>query len=262
MIKSGQKIKMINIKDILPNPYQLRRNFNQKELLFLCRSIKNSGMISPVVLRPSLNGYEIICGQRRIIAARMANMESVPAIIIRANDSKCAVMSIEENLCRANLTKYEEAEGFFNLLSYHNIKKDKITNGFFENGAQLARKLQLLRFSEKERYKIEEYKINEDMLSDILKLHDEESRIKVIETIKEQELTKKETAELVRQIQRELSEEGKERKKYEKRKGANTLLYKNTVKNTINLLKRNGARTETDENENEKYIEYRIKVYK
>ena len=206
MIKSGQKIKMINIKDILPNPYQLRRNFNQKELLFLCRSIKNSGMISPVVLRPSLNGYEIICGQRRIIAARMANMESVPAIIIRANDSKCAVMSIEENLCRANLTKYEEAEGFFNLLSYHNIKKDKIINGFFENGVQLARKLQLLRFSEKERYKIEEYKINEDMLSDILKLHDEENRLKVIETIKEQELNQKETAELVRQIQRELSE--------------------------------------------------------
>ncbi len=262
MIHSGQKIKMINIKDILPNPYQLRRNFNQKELLFLCQSIKNSGMISPVVLRPSLNGYEIICGQRRIIAARMANMESVPAMIIRANDSKCAVMSLEENLCRANLTKYEEAEGFFNLLSYHNIKKERVISDFFENGAQLGRKLQLLRFSEKERYKIEEYKIREDMLSDILKLHDEESRLKVIETIKEQELNQKDTARLVRQIQKELSEDGKERKKYEKKKGANTLLYRNTVKNTINLLKRNGARTETEENENEKYIEYRIKVYK
>lgn len=262
MIKSGQKIKMINIKDILPNPYQLRRNFNQKELLFLCQSIKNSGMISPVVLRPSLNGYEIICGQRRIVAARMADMESVPAIIIRANDSKCAFMSIEENLCRANLTKYEEAEGFFNLLSYHNIKKEKIINAFFENGAQLSRKLQLLRFSEKERYKIDEYKIKEDMLSNILKLHDEESRLKVIETIKEQELNQKETSELVRQIQRELSEEGKERRKYEKRKGANTLLYKNTVKNTINLLKRNGARTQVEEKETENCIEYTIKVYK
>ena len=262
MIHSGQKIKMININDILPNPYQLRRNFNQKELLFLCQSIKSSGMISPVVLRPSLNGYEIICGQRRIIAARMANMESVPAIVIRANDSKCAAMSLEENLCRANLTKYEESEGFFNLLSYHHIKKERIISLFFEDGAQLGKKLQLLRFSEKERYKIEEYNIKEDMLSDIIKLHDEESRLKVIETIKEQELNQKETAELVRQIQRELSETGKERRKYEKKKGANTLLYKNTVKNTINLLKRNGARTETEENENEKYIEYRIKVYK
>ncbi len=262
MIRSGQKIKMINIKDILPNPYQLRCNFNQKELLFLCQSIKNSGMISPVVLRPSLNGYEIICGQRRIIAARMVNMESVPAIIIRANDSKCAVMSLEENLCRTNLTKYEEAEGFFNLLSYHNLKKERIISLFLENGAQLGKKLQLLRFSEKERYKIEEYNINEDMLSDILKLHDEESRLKVIETIKEQELTKKETLQLVRQIQRELSEEGKERKKHEKKKGANTLLYKNTVKNTINLLKRNGARTHVEEKETENCIEYTIKVYK
>lgn len=262
MIHSGQKIKMINIKDILPNPYQLRRNFNQKELLFLCQSIKNSGMISPVVLRPSLNGYEIICGQRRIIAARMANLESVPAIIIRANDSKCAIMSLEENLCRANLTKYEEAEGFFNLLSYHNVKKERIISLFCENGVQLGRKLQLLRFSEKERYKIDEYKIKEDMLPDILKLHDEESRLKVIEIIKEQDLNQKEALQLVRQIQKELSEEGKERKKYEKKKGANTLLYKNTVKNTINLLKRNGARTQVEENENEKYIEYSIKVYK
>ena len=144
MIKKVQKIKMIKLKDIIPNPYQIRRKFDRKKLMLLSDSIKQKGVICPITVRLSSGGYEIISGQRRVIASKMAQKEEIPAIIIRANDAECAILSMIENLHRENLTQYEEAEGFFNLISYHRLKKDNLLSDLCMEGGGVNEKIRLL----------------------------------------------------------------------------------------------------------------------
>ena len=114
-MKLSQKIRHIKIGDILPNPYQIRRNFDAASLSELADSIKQNGVLSPIIVRGGVKGYELICGQRRLRAARMAGLAEIPAIIVKAGDAQCAELSMTENLQRQNLSHIEEAEGFFNL---------------------------------------------------------------------------------------------------------------------------------------------------
>ena len=94
MFSTAQKIKMIKTQDISPNPYQARRNFDKDALLNLSLSIKENGMLSPLIVRGFFGGYELICGQRRLRAAIMAGFKEVPAIIIKAKDVQCASLTL------------------------------------------------------------------------------------------------------------------------------------------------------------------------
>ena len=97
---SRQKIKSINVEDIKPNPYQTRRNYNHLKLNSLASSIKEVGILTPLLLRTTTLGYEIISGNRRFRAALMAGLKTVPAIVLFAGDRQCAELSLIENLQR------------------------------------------------------------------------------------------------------------------------------------------------------------------
>ena len=157
-MKVSQKIKRIKINDILPNPYQIRRNFDAMRLSELAESIKENGVLSPVLVRGCIEGYELICGQRRVRAARMAGLDEVPAIVVRAGDAQCAELSMTENIQRQDLSSIEEAEGFFNLMAYHRVKKEKLQKDLSVDFQRINEKIRLLSLSERVRYKIEENK--------------------------------------------------------------------------------------------------------
>ena len=262
MIKKVQKIKMIKLKDIFPNPYQIRRKFDRKKLLLLSDSIKKMGVLCPITVRISDTGYEIISGQRRVIAAKMAQKEEIPAIIIGANDAQCALLSMAENIHRENLTPYEEAEGFFNLISYHRMKKDRLLTEICTESAGVNEKIRLLSLPEKVRYKLEENLIDEKTARQLLRLHDEEKQLEVIEKIKENNLKTAEVETMIREILRAASfSKSKGRRKMLKN-SENIPIYINTVKKTADILKSNGARVEISQNESEKYIEFSLKIAK
>lgn len=264
-MKVSQKIKFIKIKDIFPNPYQIRRSFERNSLFELAESIKINGILSPVILRGSINGYEIICGQRRIRAAEIAGLSEVPAIIVRAGDAECAELSIVENIQRENLSFTEEAEGYFNLMSYHRVKKDKLQRVLSVKSERINEKVQLLNLSEKVRYKIEENNIPEKYARELLKIHDEEKQLDIIENIINDELTYSKLCdrikkELLVMIKNEPLKESAQKSLLAFK--SRLSLYKNTLNKTVEILKSNGAKVKMEEKECDKYSEFVFKIYK
>lgn len=261
MIRTPQKIRMIRIEEISPNPYQTRRNFNAKSLQFLASSIKEVGIISPIIVRTTVKGYELICGQRRLRAASIAGLEYVPAIIVRAGDKQCAQLSIIENLQRDNISVFEEAEGFFNLMSYHRVKKDDMCRNLSLESGRINEKVRLLSLPPSIRYKIEENKIPESVSRELLKLHNEEKQKEILEKIINEDLSRSEVCVLVKQTLRELSQKKNDEKRQKKRI-LNIPLCVNTINKTVELLKKSGANVRIEQSENEKYIEFTLKINK
>ena len=257
MILAPQKIKMINIGDIKPNPYQTRRFFDRKSLEKLSESIKEVGILSPVIVRHSKNGYEIICGQRRLRAASMLGYKEIPAIVVYAGDRQCAQLSIIENVQRENLTVFEEAESYYNFLCYHKLKKEQVTEKLSVDAEKVSDKIKLMSLSSKMRFKIEQNLISEKVAAELIKIRDEEKQSEIVGIIAEEELSLKESLNLIKETARQMMLE-----KNDKKKTINLPLCLNTVKKTVDLLKKNGAKVDFEQNESEKYIEFNLKISK
>ena len=252
---------MIKVEEISPNPYQVRRNFNAIKLQQLADSIKEVGMLSPIIVRTGVKGYEIICGQRRFRAAMLIGMKNIPAIVVRAGDKQCAQLSLVENLQRENLALFEEGEGFYNLMSYHRVKKDVLLKNLSLESGRINEKVRLLSLSTPIRYKIEENDVPEKAARELLKLHDEEKQREILDKIAKEEINTSELPLVIKEMLREMSQ-GASSAKRGRKKVFNLPLCINTVKKTADLLKKSGAKVEMDQKEDEKYIEFSLKITK
>lgn len=265
MVHTSQKIKMIKTSDIIPNPYQTRRRFERTGLERLAASLKEVGMLSPVIVRRSSNGFELICGQRRVRAAKIAQMNEIPAIIVRAGDAQCAQISLIENIQRKNLSFFEEGEGYYNLMVYHRVKKDKLSKALSADSVRISEKVRLLGLSEKTRYKIEENLIAENTARELLRLHNEEKQLKIIEKAVSEGLSHREICHMIKQSIKDMAQNGEKeiRQRIKISSPEEKLsIYINTVKKTVELLKKSGAKVELSQNEAENYSEFVIKIAK
>lgn len=265
MIRVAQKIKMIKIEEIIPNPYQIRRYFERKSLFELADSIKENGVLSPVLVRGGIRGYELVCGQRRVRAALIAGLTEIPAVVVRANDAQCAQLSMIENIQRQNLDFVEEAEGYYNLISYHRIKKEKLVKRLSIEGRHINEKIRLLSLNEKIRYKIEENNISESCARELLKIHDEEKQLMIIDEIVKADLTYQGVKELVKNELRKMASGSDEKGKKKRKHPAGTAemsVFRNTVNKTVDLLQNSGAYVTSTETENEMYNEFVIRIHK
>ena len=116
-----KKVMEIPIEKIVPNPYQPRRIFSQAALEELSNSIKSYGILQPITVREIDGNYELVAGERRFRAAKLANLEFVPAIINNMTDESSAVLALLENLQREDLNFIEEAMGYENLIKEHSF---------------------------------------------------------------------------------------------------------------------------------------------
>ena len=258
MIKRPQKIRMIKTENIYPNPYQVRRRFDEKSLEKLSESIKENGIISPVLLRTSNMGYEIICGQRRVRAAIMAGMSEIPSIVINVGDASCAQLSMIENIQRENLNYIEEAEGYYNLLCYHNVKKDKLVKKMAVDKAFIGEKIKLLSLGEKVRYMLEKLNFTEKFAHALLKIHEEEGQLSLLEKVDGENTSYKDFCNLVRGEIQTMREQAKPKKRnYSEHQ---TRIFTNTIEKTVEMLVREGAQITTKKEENEGYTAIIIKI--
>jgi len=114
-----------DIELIQPNRYQPRKHFSEAELEGLSRSIKEQGVIQPLLLRKIVDGYELVAGERRLRAARMAGLTEVPCVVKSVSDSQSLEMSIIENIQRENLNPVEEAEAYYRLMAEFGLTQDE-----------------------------------------------------------------------------------------------------------------------------------------
>lgn len=148
-------ITMMRIGDVEPNADQPRKNFDSSELEMLAESITQYGMIQPITVRAVDGIYQIVTGERRWRAARMAGISEIPVIIITADDKKAAELALVENIQRSDLNPIEEAEGFASLIQEYGLTQEEAAKRIGKSRTVITNALRLLSLPEKVRKLIE-----------------------------------------------------------------------------------------------------------
>ena len=195
-MNTEKNILEIPIEDILPNRFQPRLSFNEEGINELAESIKQHGIIQPLVVRKLGDKYEIIAGERRYKAATMAGLAKVPVIISDIDDNKSAEVALVENIQRRNLTAIEEAKSYKNLLDRGYLTQEQLANKMGVSQSSIANKLRLLNLDEEVQDALLNEKISERHARALLSL-DKEDQKKWLKRIIDERLT-------VRQLDMEL----------------------------------------------------------
>ena len=192
-----QGVLQIHIEDIIPNRFQPRLNFDEQGLKELADSIKEHGIIQPLVLRKLGDKYEIIAGERRYKAAQIAGLQTVPAVIANIDDNKSAEVALVENVQRRDLTAIEEARSYKNLLDKGYLTQEQLAKRMGLSQPAIANKLRLLNLDEEVQQALLEEKISERHARTLLSLQDKNAQKEWLHRIINERLT-------VRQLDEEL----------------------------------------------------------
>ncbi len=186
------QILNIPIEDILPNRFQPRLNFDDSALKELAASIKEHGIIQPLVVRRLGEKYEIIAGERRYKAAKMAGLTSVPAIVSSITDNQSAEVAIIENVQRKDLSSIEEAKSYKMLLDKGYLTQDELAKKMGLSQSAISNKLRLLSLSNKVQEALMVGKISERHARSLLQIEDSDLQDEWLNKILEERLTVKE----------------------------------------------------------------------
>ena len=165
-------VLQVHIEDIIPNRFQPRLTFDEEGLKELSDSIKEHGIIQPLVLRKLGDKYEIIAGERRFKAAQIAGLTTVPAVIANIDDNKSAEVALVENVQRRDLTAIEEARSYKNLLDKGYLTQDQLAKRMGLSQPSVANKLRLLNLDEEVQQALLDEKISERHARTLLGIED------------------------------------------------------------------------------------------
>lgn len=193
------EITYLPIEMIKTNPYQPRKFFDRAGLLELCTSIKEYGLMQPITVRLVGNTYELVAGERRLRASKMAGYTMIASIIVTAGEQDSAVMAMIENLQRQNLHFFEEAMGLANLAADYGLTQEEIAEKIGKSQSSVANKLRLLRLPREVQRILIEHDLTERHARALLRLATEEEQLAVLRNVINEGLNVKRTEELVEQ---------------------------------------------------------------
>ena len=189
--KNQQTIKEVDLKDINPGRFQPRTNFDSEKLSELTNSIKNHGVISPILVREvGLNKYEVIAGERRLRASKAANLKTIPCIIDQKKDQDALESALIENLQREDLNAVEEARGYDRLKREFGLTQDEVASATGKARSTIANSLRLLTLPTKVLDMLSSGQIEKGHAKLLASL-DEQEAIKTAENIVKNKLTVK-----------------------------------------------------------------------
>ena len=209
----------IKISEIDPNMGQPRKSFNEDELLELAESIKIHGVIQPIILTKRGKRYEIIAGERRWRASKLAGLTKIPAVIREYTDKEIMEVSLIENIQRQDLNPIEEALAFKNLIDEYKMKQDDLAERVSKSRSAITNALRLLKLDDKVKAMLAEGLISTGHARALLAVEDKNKQQILATRIFDEKLSVRETEKLVKQIL-----ENKESKKEEK--SSEKLIYK------------------------------------
>lgn len=153
---TNEEIVEINLNELRPNPYQPRKVFDEEALNELASSIKEHGVFQPIIVKKSIKGYDIIAGERRFRASKMAGLEKIPAIVREFTDDQMMEIALLENLQRENLSAIEEATAYKSMIEHLNLTQDELAKRVGKSRSHVTNIIGLLRLP----------KVVQDMISD------------------------------------------------------------------------------------------------
>ncbi len=195
----GLRFDEVPVSAIRPNTHQPRRNFSEESIKELAASIREVGILQPLVVRSTETGFELIAGERRLRAAREAGLDRVPVLIRQAAESESMEMALVENLQREDLNPLETAAAYQALMDSFGLTKDQLAHRLGKSRAAVTNTLRLTRLPELIREMVLEERLSEGHARALLRLETEEHMLRVAQKVQAEELSVRKTEELVRE---------------------------------------------------------------
>lgn len=203
----------LKISEIEPNRQQPRKEFDEQALSELAESISQHGLLQPLLVRPlTLGGYQIVAGERRYRASRMAGLTEVPVIIRELSDTETMEIALIENLQREDLTPVEEALGYKALIDEHNFSQDEVAKSVGKSRPAITNSLRLLKLPESVMEYLKEGKISAGHARALLMLEDESLMIELAEEIVSKDLSVRQVEKICKKKPKAEKEEKTEKK--------------------------------------------------
>ena len=228
--KNVSRETLIRVSEIEPNREQPRKNFNEDALQELAESIKLYGILQPLLLQKKDNRYEIIAGERRWRAARIAGLKEVPAIIKEYSSREVIEIALIENIQREDLNPIEEAQAYQQLIKDYNLKQDELAERVAKSRTAITNSIRLLKLAPKVQEMLIDELISSGHARALLPIEDAEKQTIIAHKVFDQKLSVRETEKLVRDLQTEKTE------KTSKKKDENDIFYRDLEEKIKNII--------------------------
>ena len=251
LLESG-RILYLPIRQIHPNPSQPRKIFDPEGLRELAASIELYGILQPLTVRRRGADYELVAGERRLRAAKLAGCQEVPCILLTVDEEQSGMVALVENLQRRDLDYIEEAEGLSRLMRLYHLSQEQAAQRVGKSQSAIANKLRLLRHSPQVLSLLREHRLSERHARALLKLPTEKARLEVLDVIVRQQLN-------VAKTEAYIDAYLEKQKEQEPKRGMRKLivrdvrLFLNSVNHSLELVRGAGidARARQEETEDE-----------
>lgn len=258
--KTVGQIVMVNIAEIVPNRSQPRTEWNTAALESLSESIRENGILQPICVRKCGALYEIISGERRTRAAKLAGLTEVPCIVMSVDDEQSAVLALIENIQRKDLSYFEEALAIEKLISFYGLTQEEAASRLGKAQSTIANKLRLLRFSDSERRMLITGNLSERQARALIRIDDVNLRERTLEKIIRGNLNLEQTEQLVN-----LTLEGAPPRKPKSKPKAKAIfsappkIYMNSLNALIKRIREDNVPCECETARSERFYEYTIR---
>ncbi|MDP2891876.1 MAG: ParB/RepB/Spo0J family partition protein [Bacillota bacterium] len=260
-LHQAKTLEFIPVERIHPNPHQPRKSIPEEGLDELAQSIRQYGLLQPIVVRVLGSGvYELIAGERRLLASRRAGLTHISAVVYPCFEKDSAMIALIENLQRENLHFFEEAEGYQNLLRGHGMTQEELAEKLGKNQSTIANKLRILRLSPRIKTMVLSARLTERHARALLRVRDENLQAKLIAQIVKSCLSVKESENL---IDRTLEKQEQVRQAPRIIKMLRDhRIFVNTVKRAVEQLRECGIKAECSVIEREKEVLINVSIPK
>ncbi len=200
LIEEGEQVKEVSVSEIRPNPYQPRKEFEQSAIDELAHSIREHGIIQPLIVRKSIKGFELVAGERRLRAAKLAGLKQVPVVVKAYTDQQLMEIALIENLQRENLNPLEEAEAYEKLIAHHEYTQEQLAQRIGKSRPHVANMLRLLQLPESIRKLVAATELTMGHARALLSVSDENMQMQLAKDVVEKGLNVRQLEELVKQL--------------------------------------------------------------
>lgn len=256
------KVVSLPVDKILPNPAQPRQNFAEEDLHELADSIRENGVLQPITVRRSAGGgYELVSGERRLRASKMAGRAEIPAILVDSSSRQSAIYAILENIQRRDLDIFEEAKALQLLIHEWGVTQEEAARKLGKAQSTIANKLRLLSLGEEERRFILEHNLSERHARALLAVPDQAGRMEVLRQAAEKRMNVAQFEQYIQQ--RAAAPAPAAAKEAPKRRVLivkDVRIFLNTINKAIDTMKNAGIPAVAERHEESGCIEYRVRI--
>lgn len=261
----GEQVISIPLEEIEVNPYQPRRQFDEGKLQELADSITQMGVIQPIIVRRLGNVFELIAGERRWRAAKIAKLQTIPAVVKEYTDREVAQAALIENLQREDLNPLEEAVAFQQLIAEFDIRQEELALRLGKSQSTIANKIRLLGLALPVRNLLAAGKLNERQARALLRVKDEVMQLQLAELVISQGLNVKQTEEVIEQHLSGASAAevaATARKPLRKFVPKDVRIFLNTIRDATRLMKEAGIKADVSEEEEGEWLTVTVRIAK